>query len=166
MEKLLKKSEKATNDQDTVKLFQLAKLLGNELQKSQIFCEFKQANKKMQNDNELQKNLLEFNNLRVNASDLMYKTDSESRKNYNDLDKKIKALYEKIWKNENMVDFNRKNSSLLELTQKLLNIITIASDGVDLSDETAYDENFLTPERKGFNGCQPGTSCNTCTSAC
>ncbi len=158
--------EDAKLSDDALKLIELAKALGNQLQKSEIFKEFKDASSKMQSDSELQNDLLEFNNLRINAGDLMYKTDDESRKNYETLNEKIKTLYEKIWKNENMVLFNQKNSILLEFTQKLLNIVTIASDGVDLSDESAYDENFLTPERRGQATCQPGVSCNSCTSIC
>lgn len=128
-------------------VIKMTRELGKAIQQDERYIAYNIAKQINDEDEELQKDIAEFENLRNIMRDAM-STENPDFTKINDIDKETKTLYQKIMSNSNMIAFNKAQSTLEELITNINQIISLCANGED-------------PET-----CEPPQGCSGNCSAC
>ncbi|MDE5772784.1 MAG: YlbF family regulator [Ruminococcus sp.] len=128
-------------------VIQMTRELGKAIQQDDRYIAYTLAKQVNDEDKELQADIEKFSELRKKLSLAMGEENYDSDK-VNEIDGELKAVYQKIMSNKNMIVFNATQSSLESLINNINQIISLCANG--------EDPETCTPE---FN-C--GGSCATC----
>lgn len=133
-------------------VIKLARDLGSELQKQQIYLKMVQSKKKNDEDEELQRLIGDFNLKRMDLNLEMNKNeDDKDKSKIEGLDKEIQDLYKKIMDNANMLEYNKSKQALSLLLSDINKVLSAAIAGKD--PQTIDLE-------KNVSGC--GGGCSSC----
>ena len=126
-------------------VIELTRELGKAIQQDDRYIAYNLAKQVNDNDEELQKEIDRFSELRGELGSAMSAEEPDKDK-IGDLDKEMKELYQKIMKNQNMIVFQGAQQALESLINNVQQIISLCANGED-------------PDT-----CQPQTS--SCTGSC
>ena len=114
------------------KIIKLARDLGSEIQKQEIYLNMVRSEAKNDADKELQDLIGEFNLKRISLNSEMSKEeDKKDKAKIESLDSEIKEVYQKIMANENMIEYNRSRQALMTLLKDINKILSAAVTGSD-----------------------------------
>ena len=128
-------------------IMEMTRELGKALQNDDRFIAYNLAKQANDNDKELQDLINSFTNMQNQLSEELRKDDKDGEA-LKELDRNIKATYNKIMSNKNMIVFSAAQKSLESLVQNINQIITMCANGED-------------PET-----CQPSTGCSGSCATC
>ncbi|MBR6385103.1 MAG: YlbF family regulator [Ruminococcus sp.] len=128
-------------------IMEMTRELGKALQNDDRFIAYNLAKQANDNDKELQDLINSFTNMQNKLSEELRKEDKDGEA-LKELDRNIKATYNKIMSNKNMIVFSAAQKSLESLVQNINQIITMCANGED-------------PET-----CQPSTGCSGSCATC
>ncbi len=132
-------------------IIQLARDLGSEIQKQEVYLDMIKNQAKNDEDEELQQLIGEFNLKRMALNAESSKSDDEKDKSkVESLDKEVRDLYQRIMSNNNMVNYNKSRQALTALVADVNKILSAAVTG---QDPQTFDLN-------NNGGCSG--SCSTC----
>ena len=129
-------------------VIELTRELGKAIQQDDRYIAYNLAKQVNDNDEELQKEIDRFSELRGELGSAMSAEEPDKDK-IGDLDKEIKDLYQKIMKNQNMVVFQGAQQALESLINNVQQIISLCANG--------EDPDTCQPSTGGCSG-----SCSTC----
>ena len=130
-------------------IIEKARELGAMIQEDQRYIDFNAAKEKNDKDEDLQKMITEFNELRMLLNTEMSRPE-KSTEAIIDYDKKIKELYGRIMANDNMAAFTKAQNAMNALLAQINNIITYSANG----------EDPMTCPAESLSGCSG--SCESC----
>ncbi|MGL5973070.1 MAG: YlbF family regulator [Oscillospiraceae bacterium] len=136
------------------KILELTKTLGNDIQNCDFYKEYEIAREKSDNDSDLQSAISEFNDLKAEINTIVGLPDGDKSKIV-ELNERLKKIYEDIMLKEAMVKFNKAKEDMDALMLKVNKILTSAINGEDL-------ENI---DLSGDDPCSSG-GCGSCPSNC
>ena len=128
-------------------VIELTRELGKALQQDDRFIAYNLAKQVNDNDQELNADIEKFTALRVELTNAMSCEDKDTDK-IKQLDEDIKAMYQKIMSNKNMLVFQGAQKALEELVNNINQIISLCANGED-------------PET-----CQPSSGCSGSCATC
>lgn len=128
-------------------LIQMTRDLGKALQASDEYRHYEEAKIANDNDAELQKEIEEFNLVRIKLSNAMQQEEQDAEA-IAALDHELKEVYTKVMGNQHMLDFNIAKNDLDALMNKISGILMMCVNGED-------------PET-----CEPPTSCGGDCGSC
>lgn len=131
-------------------LIKMARELGVAIQKSDIYNNIQSATTANDLDEALQKEIEEFNSTRQEMSMMMHSEDKDEAK-MEEMDSKLKGLYESVMGNENMVKFNNAKDQVDQMMNGIQTIIMGAVNGDDPETINPFPED---------SGC--GGGCGSC----
>lgn len=132
-------------------IIKLARDLGSELQKQQVYLDMLKNQAKNDEDEVLQQLIGEFNLKRMVLNSESGKPAEEKDKTkIEELDKEVRDLYQQIMSNPNMIDFNKSRQALTALVADINKILSAAVTGQD-------PQTFNLNDNGGCTG-----SCSTC----
>ena len=111
-------------------VIELARELGAQIQKDEKYLNLKIASQINDNDENLQALINEFNLKRVNVSNELSKSEHDDEK-IKLLNEELQKCYNKIMKNENMLNYNRAKADFDELMRRINAIIVGCANGDD-----------------------------------
>lgn len=111
-------------------LIKMARELGVAIQKSDIYNNIQTATTDNDEDVALQKEIEEFNATRMELSSMMQSEDKDEAK-MEEMDAKLKGLYESVMSNPNMTKFNSAKDEVDKMMNGIQNIIMAAVNGED-----------------------------------
>lgn len=111
-------------------MIELARDFGRELQKDERYLAFNAARVASDEDEELQALIGEFNLKRMAINNEAQKEEQDEEK-VRALNEELRAAYNRIMANENMVRYNETKQELDLLVQRLLTIISMCAEGED-----------------------------------
>ena len=113
-----------------MEIFELAKLLGEEIKKDKRLVDFEQAKKAYEEDEELQAALVEYE---VQQMSLQSQMVMEERDTYtiDKINERINELYDQIITNKSFVELNQCQAEVNALMNEVNNTITCAITGED-----------------------------------
>ena len=122
--------------------------LGLEIQKDERFLEFAKAKLAVDNNEQLQKNIGEFNILRMSMEQEMSaeKQDEEKIKKIND---DLRNIYSQVMSSKEMLDFNTAKAAIDTMLNDINSMIIQCVEGADPS--------AVEPEKHSCSG-----SCDSC----
>lgn len=131
-------------------IIKLARDLGSEIQKQDVYLNLVKSQAENDDDQELQQLIGEFNLKRMilNAETSKDKEKKDQSK-VETLDKEIKELYDKIMSNPNMIKYNTSRQALTKLLTDINKILSAAVTGQD-------------PQTIDLEDHSCGGSCSTC----
>lgn len=129
---------------------ELARQLGAAIQQDEIYKNFQAQSQRTDLDPELQRQIGEFNTLRMELSREMRSPNKDAEK-MTCLDDQIKELYDEIMANQQMIEYNQAKEALDDLLSSVNFIITAAANGQDP---------MTCPDRAPEGGC--AGSCASC----
>ena len=109
---------------------ELARDFGRELQKDERYLAFNAARVASDEDEELQALIGEFNLKRMAINNEAQKEEQDEEK-VRTLNEELRAAYNRIMANENMVRYNETKQELDLFVQRLLTIISMCAEGED-----------------------------------
>ncbi|MBP3746422.1 MAG: YlbF family regulator [Ruminococcus sp.] len=130
-------------------VMELTRELGKAIQQDDRYIAYNLAKQVNDNDAELNADIEKFDALRSELNEIMRKdVQAEDTDKLKELDESIKAQYQKIITNKNMVVFQAAQKSLETLINNINQIITMCANGED-------------PET-----CQPTSGCSGSCATC
>lgn len=111
-------------------MIELARDFGRELQKDERYLAFNAARVASDEDEELQALIGEFNLKRMAINNEAQKEEQDEEK-VRTLNEELRAAYNRIMANENMVRYNETKQELDLFVQRLLTIISMCAEGED-----------------------------------
>ena len=111
-------------------MIELARDFGRELQKDERYLAFNAARVASDEDEELQALIGEFNLKRMAINNEAQKEEQDEEK-VRTLNEELRAAYNRIMANENMVRYNETKQELDMFVQRLLTIISMCAEGED-----------------------------------
>lgn len=111
-------------------MIEMARELGKELQKDQVYLNMQLARQASDEDEGLQDAIGEFNLKRMAINNEAQKED-RSEETLKRLNEEFRAVYAKIMENENMIQYNKAKTELDAMVQRLTAIITLSAEGDD-----------------------------------
>ncbi|MBE6864838.1 MAG: YlbF family regulator [Ruminococcus flavefaciens] len=130
-------------------VMELTRELGKAIQQDDRYIAYNLAKQVNDNDAELNADIEKFDALRSELNEIMRKdVQAEDTDKLKELDESIKAQYQKIITNKNMVVFQAAQKSLETLINNINQIITMCANGED-------------PET-----CQPSSGCSGSCATC
>ena len=130
-------------------VMELTRELGKAIQQDDRYIAYNLAKQVNDNDAELNADIEKFDALRSELNEIMRKdVQAEDTDRLKELDESIKAQYQKIITNKNMVVFQAAQKSLETLINNINQIITMCANGED-------------PET-----CQPSSGCSGSCATC
>ena len=111
-------------------IIQLTRALGAEIQKTEEFKRFMTAKEKNDNNEALQKQIGDFNLLKMQL-DSEYEKEEKDEAKILELNEKIVALYNEIVSGESMTEYNEAYEAYRALTDKISNILLMCENGED-----------------------------------
>ena len=109
---------------------ELARQLGAAIQQDERYVKFYELSQRTDLNPELQRQIGEFNNLRMELSKEMRKPDNDPEK-ITGLDDQIRELYDEIMNDPMMIAYNEAKAELDDLLASVNFIITAAANGQD-----------------------------------
>ena len=128
-------------------IIEMTRELGKALQNDDRYIAYDLAKRANDNDEELQKQIASFEEMRSQLNTEIIKEDKDSDR-IKELDQGIKDVYQKIMGNRNMMVFSAAQKALEALVNNMNQIITLCANGED-------------PET-----CEPSTGCTGSCSTC
>lgn len=111
-------------------VIELARELGAKIQEDEKYLNLKIASQINDNDENLQALINEFNLKRVSVSNELSKSEHDDEK-IKLLNEELQKCYNKIMKNENMLNYNRAKADFDELMRRINAIIVGCANGDD-----------------------------------
>lgn len=111
-------------------IIELTRALGAEIQKTEEYKRFMTAKEKNDNDEVLQKQIGDFNLLKMQLDSEHEKEEKDEAKVL-ELNEKIVALYNEIISGESMTEYNAAYEAYRALTDKISNILLMCENGED-----------------------------------
>ena len=128
-------------------IMEMTRELGKALQNDDRYIAYSLSKQACDNDEELQKQISSFDDLRSQLNTEIIKEDTDTDK-IKELDQNIKDTYQKIMSNRNMVVFTGAQSALESLVSNINQIITLCANGEDPAT------------------CEPSTGCSGSCATC
>lgn len=128
-------------------VIELTRELGKAIQQDDRYIAYNLAKQVNDNDSELQADIERFSQLRDDLNKAMCEENKDGDK-LQKIDEELKAVYQKIMSNKNMLVFNAAQQALEGLINNVNQIISLCANGED-------------PET-----CQPSTGCTGSCSTC
>ena len=128
-------------------IIEMTRELGKALQNDDRYIAYDLAKRANDNDEELQKHIASFEEMRSQLNTEIIKEDKDTDR-IKELDQGIKDVYQKIMSNRNMMVFSAAQKALEALVNNMNQIITLCANGED-------------PET-----CEPSTGCTGSCSTC
>ena len=128
-------------------IMEMTRELGKALQNDDRYIAYSLSKQACDNDEELQKQISSFDDLRSQLNTEIIKEDKDTDK-IKELDQSIKDTYQKIMGNRNMVVFTGAQSALESLVSNINQIITLCANGEDPAT------------------CEPSTGCSGSCATC
>lgn len=128
-------------------IMEMTRELGKALQNDDRYIAYSLSKQACDNDEELQKQITSFDDLRSQLNTEIIKEDKDTDK-IKELDQSIKDTYQKIMSNRNMVVFTGAQSALESLVSNINQIITLCANGEDPAT------------------CEPSTGCSGSCATC
>ena len=128
-------------------IMEMTRELGKALQNDDRYIAYSLSKQACDNDEELQKQISSFDDLRSQLNTEIIKEDKDTDK-IKELDQNIKDTYQKIMSNRNMVVFTGAQSALESLVSNINQIITLCANGEDPAT------------------CEPSTGCSGSCATC
>ncbi|MBO5908754.1 MAG: YlbF family regulator, partial [Clostridia bacterium] len=104
--------------------------LGKEMQKDERFIAFAKAKLANDTDEQLQKDIGEFNIVRMNLENETGKEDVDEAK-VNELNEELRKVYTKIMSNKTMLDYNTAKAGLDAMLNDINSVIMQCALGAD-----------------------------------
>ena len=111
-------------------IIELTRALGAEIQKTEEYKRFMTAKEKNDNDEVLQKQIGDFNLLKMQLDSEHEKEEKDEAKIL-ELNEKIVALYNEIISGDSMTEYNAAYEAYRALTDKISNILLMCENGED-----------------------------------
>lgn len=111
-------------------IIELTRALGAEIQKTEEYKRFMSAKEKNDNDEALQKQIGDFNLLKMQL-DAEHAKEEKDEAKILELNEKIVALYNEIISGESMTEYNAAYEAYRTLTDKISNILLMCENGED-----------------------------------
>lgn len=111
-------------------IIEMTRELGKALQQDDRFIAYDLAKQVNDNDKELQEDIKKFDTLRTDLNEEMSKKNPETER-LKSLDTDIKAVYQKIMSNKNMIVFTAAQKNLESLVTNINQIISLCANGED-----------------------------------
>lgn len=111
-------------------VIEMTRELGKALQQDDRYIAYSLAKQVNDNDKVLQEDIERFSALRSELNDVMSRKNPETEK-LKELDTDIKAVYQKIMSNQNMIVFTAAQKNLESLVTNINQIISLCANGED-----------------------------------
>lgn len=111
-------------------VIEMTRELGKALQQDDRYIAYTLAKHVNDNDKELQEDIERFTKLRSELNEVMSRKNPETEK-LKELDTDIKAVYQKIMSNKNMIVFTAAQKNLESLVTNINQIISLCANGED-----------------------------------
>lgn len=111
-------------------VIEMTRELGKALQQDDRFIAYTLAKQVNDNDKELQEDIEKFSKLREELNEVMSRKNPETEK-LKEFDSDIKAVYQKIMSNQNMIVFTAAQKNLESLVTNINQIISLCANGED-----------------------------------
>ncbi len=129
-----------------------AKDLAREIQKSESYINLKIASQNNDNDEKLQDLIGKFNLKKIAISTQMSEDNKNSDK-ISRLNEELKACYEELMKNSNMLNYMKCKKEFDELIRKINLLVAAGANGEDV-DSVNLENNGCTGSCGSCGGCQ------------
>ena len=130
-------------------VIEMARELGKKIQQEESYILLNTAQKAVEDDEELQEKIAEFNMKRYELTQEITKGDRDDKK-IEALDKKVHELYDYATNHEKMVAYNNAQDEFNEVFEYVLHIIQMSATGDD-------PDTIEKPEQGGCSG-----DCSSC----
>lgn len=111
-------------------IIELTRALGAAIQETEEYKRFMSAKEKNDNDEALQKQIGDFNLLKMQL-DSEHEKEAKDEAKILELNEKIVALYNEIISGESMTEYNTAYEAYRALTDKISNILLMCENGED-----------------------------------
>ena len=111
-------------------ILEAARKLGEEIQKDERFIAYAKAKLAIDKDEQLQKDIGEFNIVRMNLDQEMAKDEKDEAK-VNELNSELRAIYSRIMSGKAMLEYNTAKAGLDSLLNDVNSIIMQCAEGAD-----------------------------------
>lgn len=120
-------------------IIKAARELGKAIQADERYIKFNAAREANDSDEQLQKQIGEFNLIRMQVSEENLKDEGRDEEKVRELNKKLRKVYADIMVNENMAAYNQAKSDFDTLVREMNTIIdkSIAGEDPDTCDYSA-----------------------------
>jgi len=115
-----------------------ARQLGKAIQSDERFMKMSMAQQKSDEDQKLQQMIQEFNQKRMELNSALQEKDKDKEK-ISVMDTELKAMYQEIFQNENMVAFTAARSEMEQMIAFVNQIVSGSTQGLD-PDTIEYQE--------------------------
>lgn len=130
-------------------VIEMARELGKKIQQEESYILLNTAQKAVEDDEELQEKIAEFNMKRYELTQEITKADRDDKK-IEELDKVVRELYDVATNHEKMVAYNNAQDEFNEMFEYVLHIIQMSATGDD-------PDTIEKPEQGGCSG-----DCSSC----
>lgn len=130
-------------------IIEMTRELAKKLQQEDAYILLNTTQKAVEDDDELQEAIAEFNMKRYELTQEVTKKDRDDAK-VDELDSLVREMYDKITNDEKMVAFNNAQDEFNELLEYVLHILQMAATGDD-------PDSIEKPEQGGCSG-----DCGSC----
>lgn len=111
-------------------VIEMARELGKMLQKEESYIRLEAAQKAVEDDDDLQNEIADFNMKRYELTQEVSKTDKDEAK-MDSLDKEVREMYDKITNCEKMVAYNDAQDDFNDIFEYVLHILQMSATGED-----------------------------------
>lgn len=111
-------------------ILESTRLLGEEIQKDERFIAFAKAKLAMDNDQDMQKKIGDFNVTRMNLEQESEKETRDEEK-IKELNEQLRSIYGEVMQSKTMLDFNTAKADLDAMLNDINSIIMQCVDGAD-----------------------------------
>ena len=111
-------------------IIETTRILGAEVQKDERFLEFAKAKLAVDNDEALQKNIGEFNIIRMNLEQEMAKEDRDEEK-ITEINENLRNIYTSVMSSDAMLKFNTAKAALDAILNDINSMIVQCVEGAD-----------------------------------
>ena len=130
-------------------VIEMARELGKKIQEEESYVLLNIAQKAVEDDEDLQEKIAEFNMKRYELTQEITKADRDDKK-IEELDKVVRELYDVATNHEKMVAYNNAQDEFNEMFEYVLHIIQMSATGDD-------PDTIERPEQGGCSG-----DCSSC----
>ena len=130
-------------------VIEMARELGKKIQQEESYVALMNAQKAVEEDDELQEKIAEFNMKRYELTQEITKADRDDKK-IEELDKVVHELYDVATNHEKMVAYNNAQDEFNDMFEFVLHIIQMSATGED-------PDSIEKPEAGGCSG-----DCSSC----
>ena len=130
-------------------VIEMARELGKKIQQEESYILLNTAQKAVEDDEDLQEKIAEFNMKRYELTQEITKADRDDKK-IEELDKVVRELYDAATNHEKMIAYNNAQDEFNEMFEFVLHIIQMSATGDD-------PDTIEKPEQGGCSG-----DCSSC----